>query len=127
MVDFKTDRQSAEWDEIAPTLKAAILLANAYAECEYGTTLVVTELNRTKEEQRQLYKDDPKFQAKPRISWHQTVPCKAVDFRYLSLSDEEWAELSAFVIGALRGLDMRVLLEPERKCVHMEVHRDFFA
>jgi len=77
MILFKTERQEAEWPDIAGKLKQLVELLNIYMHLKYNIDPMVTELMRTQEEQDDIYgkKADKatrdKYKKKPWQSVHQ--------------------------------------------------------
>lgn len=86
MIRYKDNRIKNEWldlDNIHPKIRQIINLVEFYINLEepdYSGPMI-TCLNRTQEEQDAIYSDDPNYQKKPRISVHQTKPCRGVDIR----------------------------------------------
>ena len=77
MIQFKTDRQRTEWNDISGRLKQMIEMLSIFRYLRYNKEMVITELMRTQEEQDELYgkKADKetreKYNKKPWSSVHQ--------------------------------------------------------
>lgn len=76
---FKNRDLSDEFDRSKPRLQALVLYLGRYAYRRFDIVLTVTHVNRTQEEQDEIYKDNFAYQEAPWKSVHQF--CRGADIR----------------------------------------------
>lgn len=127
-----------QFDKASPSLKTVLYYVMAYAKHRYGGMVTITMLDRTQDEQDNLYSADPTYADAPRRSYHQVRPCQACDLRYWSFNFEQWTDIMASLEEALGSyIPMRTMIHDVETYtaaqkagkfahvphVHIEVHK----
>jgi hypothetical protein len=70
---FKTQRIEDEWysDQISEKLKSIMAILDQFTNMEFGKDIMLTDLMRTKAEQDEIYKDNPRYKERSWNSVHQ--------------------------------------------------------
>lgn len=112
MIKFKEEKLKQEFERIDPRLRAMVFEMEHLVGKEFGKEIMVTSIERTQEEQNQIYKDEidkgyfvlvdgVKFYSqdklKPTLSLHQLNPAIAIDLRSQIYIQEEIVKIKEYV------------------------------
>ncbi|MCJ7507321.1 MAG: hypothetical protein MUO85_01150 [candidate division Zixibacteria bacterium] len=112
MIRFKQEKLEQEFNRIDPRLRAVVFGMEFLIEKEFGKEIMITSIERTQEEQNEIYKDQiekgyfvtvdgVKFYScdklKPTLSLHQLKPTRAIDLRSQLYTHEEILKIKEYI------------------------------
>jgi hypothetical protein len=112
MIEFKEEKLKEQFNQMDPRLRAVTFEMEFLIEKELDKELVITSIERTQEEQNEIYEDEiekgyfvivdgVKFYSadrlKPTLSLHQLKPCRAIDLRSQIYTHEEILKIKEYI------------------------------